>query len=377
MNILFCYWQFPEYTKHSAALRLTEIIRLLLPQHNITIFADYRFTKMSSIDQKYRSYFKKKGVLCINGGRTHNESKIKLIKLISNCEFDISIFSHYFIYNDYASIVKSIQPNCHLILDTVDLHFLREFRQAKIYKTDKNITQYQTTLNQELAAIRSANSVWVVTGTEKKILTSNTFFGISSNIFIIPNIHRKYNESLGYDKRSGIVFIGGFKFSPNVDAIDYFIKQIYPLIEQDLANVNVNIVGSSPPKHFKNYMKKFPQIKVTGFVEDHKPILNYSRVAIAPLRFGAGMKGKIGEYLSCGVPVVTTSIGAEGFDFEGNEVVITDNPNMFAKSIVKIYKEIKIWNSYNEIGAKFISDYSPKQAKDAIESALYSIFHRK
>jgi len=372
MNILVCYWQFPEHDKHSTALRITEIVSIFLKQgDNVTFFADHRFS-YSKANEKYKQFLENSGVECFSCVNKYPQNITDFIELISKHKFDVAVFLHYFIFNDYASQLRKTQPDCHLILDTVDLHFLREKRQAEVTRTENCRKQAENTRLREFRALQDADSVWVVTEKEKEILLKS-IIKIDFNISVIPNIHRNYDKLIGFEKTNGIVFLGGYRFPPNKDAIEFFMKEIHPILNKSLPGLKITIAGSSPPKHFSNYKDIFPNVNVSGFIKDHRTMIKSHRVAIAPLRFGAGMKGKIGEYLCCGLPVVTTSIGAEGFGFNGNEVIIADNPKDFAKGVIQLYSYKEIWETYRNNGVSFMKQFTPESVGKKMRRIIKSL----
>src|SRR6185369_13677698 len=126
-----------------------------------------------------------------------------------------------------------------------------------------------------------------------------------------------------------LVFVGPFLHAPNIDAMVYFCNEVFPLITSEIPDATLAIVGSFPTQPVKNLARD--GVEVIGFVPDVKPYLDSSYVSIAPLRFGGGMKGKIGEAMAHGLPVVTTSIGIEGFGLTpSTNVLVGDTPRDFA-----------------------------------------------
>jgi hypothetical protein len=129
-------------------------------------------------------------------------------------------------------------------------------------------------------------------------------------------------------------FVGGFRHTPNVDAVSWFIEEIFPLIQAKVPDVVFRIVGSHVPPEIES-LRGRPGIEIVGFVEDTTFWLDEAAVSVAPLRYGAGMKGKVTEALSAGVPVVTTSIGAQGLGAtSGLHLCIADTAKDFAETVV-------------------------------------------
>jgi glycosyltransferase involved in cell wall biosynthesis len=146
--------------------------------------------------------------------------------------------------------------------------------------------------------------------------------------------------------------VGGFQHKPNVDAVLYFIENILPLLRERLAGVCFYIVGSKPPDEIKRLADV--DIIVKGFVEDLEPLLDRMRINVAPLRYGAGIKGKIGGAMSVGLPSVATSLAVEGMSLTNNkEILAVDSAEAFSEAVVQLYQDEALWNHISENGLKF------------------------
>ena len=148
------------------------------------------------------------------------------------------------------------------------------------------------------------------------------------------------------------------------------MREIYPLIRQRLPSVTFYIVGSNASPEIEAYDSA--TVRVMGYVPDINPLLQSARVFVAPLRFGAGVNGKIGEALSYGLPVVTTSIGAEGVGLtSGENAMIADDPAEFANSVLRVYEDMDLWRRLSESGYKHIENhFTPQIVGQKIEDGL-------
>ena len=148
------------------------------------------------------------------------------------------------------------------------------------------------------------------------------------------------------------------------------MREIFPLIGQRKPSVKFYIVGSNASSEIEAYNS--PTVKVMGYVPDIKPLLHSARVFVAPLRFGAGVNGKIGEALSYGLPVVTTSIGAEGIDLtSGENSMIADDAASFASSVLRVYEDPDLWRRLSESGYNHIENhFTPQIIGQKIEDGL-------
>jgi tetratricopeptide (TPR) repeat protein/cellulose synthase/poly-beta-1,6-N-acetylglucosamine synthase-like glycosyltransferase len=177
--------------------------------------------------------------------------------------------------------------------------------------------------------------------------------------FVIPNIHAVDDSPPVPDGREGMVFVGNFNHPPNADAVKYFVKEIFPLVKQRIPGIGFTIVGNNPPEEILAFRSK--SITVTGYVPSTEPYLKSARVSVAPLRYGAGMKGKIGEAMACGLPVVTTSMGSEGMGLVPDETaLIADAPHEFAERIVRLCTDDAFWQKIARNGRDFIREHYSK-----------------
>ena len=171
------------------------------------------------------------------------------------------------------------------------------------------------------------------------------------------------------DGRRDLLFVGGFSHTPNVDAILYFRREIFPLVLQRLPQMRLWVVGNAPPPEIVALASE--NVIVTGYALYLVPYLEAALVSVAPLRFGSGMKGKIGEAMAWGIPVVTTTIGAEGMGLQdGVDALIADTPEGFALRIIQLHQNPELWNSVVQKARKRVErEWSP----DAVDRSLTQI----
>ena len=191
-----------------------------------------------------------------------------------------------------------------------------------------------------------------------------------ARVSVIPTIHEASDTKTELAGRTRIIFVGGFAHEPNVDAARFFVGDVLPLVHGILPEATFDIIGSHPPPEIVTLVGD--AIRVTGYVPDLAPYYGRARVAVAPLRFGAGMKGKICEAMAHGVPVVTTTIGAEGMDLtDGENVLIADSAAAMAQAVVSVYRDDERWHRLATRGRAFIQDrYSPQAVLPAIRRLM-------
>ncbi len=263
--------------------------------------------------------------------------------------------------NETEKHIDDIRRYCKramVIFDTVDLHFLREERQAEMENKLLLRQMAKRRKAQELALMKKADVTLVVSPVEQQVLRREDK---NLSVEIVTNIHVAYGSKAAYKDRRGIVFIGGFNHPPNIDAVKYFVKDIFPIVRNELNGVKFFIVGSNPPKNISSLASE--DIIVTGYVPDISCCFDQCMLSVAPLRYGAGVKGKINTSMSYGVPVVTTTVGAEGMFLQnGRDIVIADDAESFAQGVIDVYNDQELWEKLSRNGIKNIEKYFSHEA---------------
>lgn len=229
------------------------------------------------------------------------------------------------------STIRLQQSGTRLAIDTVDVHYLREYaaleRGIRDYGLSSDIEQRK---QRELSAYRSADLLIACSTGDLVALAGDVH---ECPIVVVPNVIRP-TPRRGVERERLLVFIGGFRHAPNVDAVVWFVREVYPLVRKEMPDVRFAIIGSHTPIEVQS-LGETPGVEVVGFVPDTSVWLDRAAVSVAPLRYGAGMKGKVTEALSAGVPVVTTSFGAQGLDaVSGVHLRIADSAQEFASAVV-------------------------------------------
>jgi GT2 family glycosyltransferase/glycosyltransferase involved in cell wall biosynthesis len=281
--------------------------------------------------------------------------------------FDVVILSRADLADKYMDSVKQYCKNACTIFDTVDVHFIREQRMAAIKHSSAIAWIAKKRKKQELSLVQKADVTLVVSPIEKKIIHQEL---PDENIEILSNIHEVHGSSVGFKNRKGILFIGGFEHPPNIDAVCYYIETILPMLRKKLNGVKSYIIGSNPPKKISDYASD--DLIITGHVKDIEPYLYNCRVSIAPLKYGAGVKGKINLSMSYGLPVVATGLAVEGMNLShGNDVLIADNPQYFADELAAIYENVNLWRKLSENGkANIRAHFSFEAAGKTLKNIL-------
>lgn len=287
--------------------------------------------------------------------------------LRARSDYDLVIFEFFYYAMQWMDAARLYQPGARMLVDSVDVHYLRLQAKARLTGNPEDEASAEATKGKELAVYRAADMVITVTEDDAKALRAEI---PDLCVAVVPNVHPVHEALL--IPRAGpmrAIFVGSFRHEPNVDGIEFFCKEVWPLIRSALPDATLDIVGDAPPASVQTVEQA--GITVHGWVEQTAPYLRAATVSVAPLRFGAGMKGKIGEAMSHGLPVVTTTIGAEGMGFtHGREILIADSGLDFANAMLELHGAPDYRDQLRHAGHGFISDRYGRSAVASIVRAM-------
>ena len=278
-------------------------------------------------------------------------------------EFDVIVMSRHYIAVKHIDAARAFAPKALLVFDTVDLHFLREERLAELEGKPNGIASARAKREEELALIRKADVTLVVSPTESALLSELV---PEAQIMVLSNIHEPLPVGKPFAERDGLVFIGGFQHPPNADAVLWYAREILPRVRERVPGAKTYIVGSKVPPTIR--VMATDDFVVTGFVPDVTPYFTGCRISIAPLRYGAGVKGKINLAMSYGLPVVATTPSIEGMHLtDGEDVLVADTPDTFADAIARLYQDEALWQKLASGGLENIrAHFSRDVARGAL-----------
>lgn len=353
----------PRFNKDSGSQRMMHLLSIFkeLGYHIIFIPND------GCLIDPYYSMLKKIGIEIIDNKYGPSIRKKNIIKLLPSV--DIAWICRPKVNRKFQYIFK-YNKDIKWIYDTIDLHFMRHAREAEICSSLFRKLQLKRRAGRykkmETALAQSADITIAITSVEAEILKQNG----AREVKIVPNIHIKRTEDQPqFEEREGILFIGSYDHSPNRDAAVWLVKKIMPLVWEKLPDLKINLVGNNPTHEVRALISD--QVQVPGFVPNVEEYFNNARVFVAPLRYGAGMKGKVGQALEYGLPAVSTSIGTEGMGLQNeSEVLVADSEITFAQAIIRLYTNENLWTKIREHSFRSLAPFSYEKQKENLLSIL-------
>jgi len=282
-------------------------------------------------------------------------------------EFDIVMMSRHYIAVKHIDAVRAFAPRALVVFDTVDLHFLRSERQADLEGSVLARVAARAKRDEELTLIRKADVTLVVSPFEQSLLAELL---PDARVLMLSTIHELLPPGQPFEQRAGLVFIGGFQHPPNTDAVLWYAEEVLPHVRARLPGVKTYVIGSRTTASIEALA--CDDLVILGYVPDIAPYLASCRVSISPLRYGAGVKGKINTAMSHGLPVVATTASIEAMHLrDGEDVVVADAPEAFADAIARVHEDRALWQRLSAGGrANVARHFSRSLARDAIGELL-------
>ena len=353
MNSLLIIGQtFPEPTTTAAGGRMLQLIEMFTSH-------GYGITFASSASSSEKS-FNLNSIGVTTQQIAINDSSFD--DFVRQLNPTLVLFDRFITEEQFAWRVTQSCPKALKILDTEDLHFLRKARQQALKDaTDvKDANLFTETAKREIASILRCDLSLIISEFEMELLTDT--FAVSKEIlyylpFMVTKLHDSDNFPV-FEQRANFMTIGNLLHGPNVDSVLYLKNVIWPLIRKQLPKAQLHVYGNYAPEHITALHNKKQGFYIMGWADSVATVMQSARVCLAPLRFGAGLKGKLLDAMLHGTPWVTTSIGAEGMK-SGiiDSDSIADTPEDFATLCVTIYTDKIKWEKNAKAGTTIIKQH--------------------
>jgi glycosyltransferase involved in cell wall biosynthesis len=266
--------------------------------------------------------------------------------------FDAAIVSFYTLAARVVPVLRAVSPRTRVAVDSVDVHFVRMRRAAELAGDQIAVARAGHGRAQELAVYAAADVVLTVTEDERALLA-----GLlpGADVQVLGNVHRVAETVAPLAGRRGSLFVGSYGHAPNVDAVGWLCSDIMPRLQAAGHAGPVVIAGANMPDDLARLAAE-AGAQPRGFLPSMEAELAARRISIAPLRFGAGLKGKVGESLAAGVPVVGTTIAAEGFDRPERGMLVADDAAGFAQAVMRLESDDELWARLSAGGRELVSE---------------------
>jgi GT2 family glycosyltransferase/glycosyltransferase involved in cell wall biosynthesis len=284
-------------------------------------------------------------------------------------ENEVIILSRATVAVKHIDTVKRVAPRAKVLFDTVDLHFLRQEREAELANSATQRVAASNMKEQELSIMHKSDATIVVSPVEQRLLAE---VAPTVRVAIVSNIHVNMPTNKEFAERQGAIFIGGFRHPPNLDAITWYAENVLPILRSENAGITTTVIGSNAPSSLQKFAAD--DFVIAGFVPDVAPFYNDAKMSISPLRYGAGVKGKVNISMQYGVPVVATSPSVEGMYLKnGIDVLGADDADGFARAMILANSDKSIWEQLRANGLANIDTHFSRRTAGASLATLLEI----
>ena len=333
-------YRWPRPDQDSGSLDAINLVDALIDaEFEVIFFADTEGDKSNT----YRLALESRGVLCLGAPKAIG---LQAFLEAYGDRIQLCVLSRVYAGGNYLEAVQQYCTQAHIIFNPVDLHFLREERQAQMSGDAAAPAAAARTRARELLVFGAADATIVVSTAEQELLER---LDPRAHVVHLPLARRIVEPQTRFEDRRGIGFIGSFEHAPNLDAVRFFLAEIWPLVQELVPGCEFSIAGKGLGEDFLGRLG--PKVRYVGHVPDIETWLETVRLTVAPLRFGAGAKGKIASSLACGVPCVATAMAVEGMGLrEGGGVLVADTPEGFAERVRLAHTDATLWRQLSEAG---------------------------
>jgi putative sugar O-methyltransferase len=367
MRVLYIDADTPQPDRNSGSIDAVNLMRLLRG-------FGARITFVPESNFAYRgAYADALGKLGIQVAYRPNVSSVREVLEKTPGGFDLVFLCRAYIADRYLGLIRELLPSARIVFYTVDLHFLREEREARISGDPALVAAATESRARELASIAGSDMTIVLSTHERDILAREV---PSAQVRVLPLL-RDIPATLtapGPEGRRDILFIGTYQHPPNADAAIFFAREVWPLVRARLPGARFLVVGSAVTPEVAALSVE-EGVEVVGFVQDLDALMNEVRVSVAPLRYGAGLKGKVASALQVGLPTVATTIAAEGVALtHGHDILIADTPAEIAEAVLRLHEDDALWRALASNGFDFVRhEYSLEANEERVSAMLLAL----
>ncbi len=335
LRVLMIDNAFPRVGQDAGSYAAMQEIRLMQAMGCKITFLPYNLLHLGVHVEELQ----RRGVECIYS--PHQQSIDSFLKS-RGYEFDAIYITRYTVAENVLGLLKKYS-NAKILFNNADLHFLREMRGALV-RGESDLSDAMRTRKRELAVMNSVDAVLSYNETEHQIIASHLMR--DDHVFKCPWLLEKRTPIVPFEQRSGIAFLGGFAHPPNREAMDWFIQHALPILEARDPTIRLHIWGSRIPANSSWHLDE--RIVVEGYADSLDQVFNQCRVFVAPLRSGAGIKGKVLDSVAYAVPAVLSPVAAEATGLiDGVSTLIANSPEQWVTHICRLYEDQAMWQAFS------------------------------
>ncbi|MBK9669049.1 MAG: glycosyltransferase [Thermomonas sp.] len=351
----------PQPDRDSGSLRLVNLMRLLIGEGAHVVFLPAN----RSADGAYTTALQQLGVECWHAPFA---TGIPAWLREHGPRFDVAMVSRHYVASELLPLLRKHAPRARVLFDTVDLHYLRERRAAGLSGDAAALRAAQRTREAELALVAQADATLVVSEAERALLAEDA---PGAQVRVLSNLHEPGADGLAWSQRRDLLFVGGFRHPPNVDAVLWFVREVFPRIRAARGDVRFHCIGGDVPAEGQA-LAASDGVQIHGHVPDLQPWLAGCLAAVAPMRYGAGVKGKVNQAMAHGLPVVATTPAAEGMHLvDGRDVLVADAAEAFATAVLRLHQDEALWTRLAANGRASVARHFSMDAARGVVRELF------
>jgi glycosyltransferase involved in cell wall biosynthesis len=351
MRIFASHATLPRPDQNAGDRRFSALLEILAHDHDVDFWAP---SIPMTVDARRAGYDEQLRALGVNVLSLDTD---RIGDVLGSDPYDVAWFENYLWSDWILDAFVASQPAARVIVDSVDVHCLRAHAAADVGAGTRE--EAVAIEQREMALYRRAYAVVAVTGAESDYLTTHQ--GLP-RVFVVPNVLPIVPRE-ARDRAPDVLFVGGFAHPPNAHGITWFVREAWHAVRSAIPDARLHIVGGDPPADVRA-LDDADGVTVYGHVRDVGPALDRALVSVAPLRYGAGLKGKVCEAFAHGVAVVTTSIGAQGIPaVAGVDFMVADDPVGLASSVIALLREPARAAAMGRAGQRIAALYTPEIAR--------------
>ena len=353
--------QTPRPDHDSGSLRLVNLMRLLREEGAHVVFLPADRHRV----EPYATQLQQMGVECWHAPFA---ARPPAWLREHGARFHSIVISRHYVASEFLALLRQHAPQARIVFDTVDLHYLRERRGAELAGDAALLRAAERTRTRELEVIARSDATLVVSEIERALLAQDA---PKARVDILSNLHRIAGAGQPFAQRQDLVFVGGFRHPPNVDAVRWFVAEAFPKIRAALPDVAFHCIGSHTPPEIEA-LAAIDGVIVHGHVPDIDPYMDGARIAVAPLRYGAGVKGKVNLSMAHGQPVIATRCAVEGMHLrDGEDVLVADDAEGFADAVIRLYRDEPLWTRLSRNGLDSVAThFSLDTARETVRRVI-------